>query len=97
MCLGWIFFRAATVRQAVKYLAQLRHWTWQPTYATAFAYLAIFTLPLFMIDLRLDRTGEAYLFESAPYRWQFAAATAALVAIAFLTDPRPNIFIYFRF
>jgi alginate O-acetyltransferase complex protein AlgI len=97
VCFALVLFRAPSLRQAAEFLGQLAHWTWQPTYVSAFLYLAIFTLPLFAIDLRLEHTGEEYLFQSARYRWQVATAAAALVLIAFLTDPQPNLFIYFRF
>jgi alginate O-acetyltransferase complex protein AlgI len=97
VCLGWVFFRAPSVGQAVAYLGQFAHWAWRPMYASAIAYLAIFTLPLLAIDRHLERTGEEYLGQTARYRWQVAAAAAAVVAIALLSDPRPNIFIYFRF
>jgi D-alanyl-lipoteichoic acid acyltransferase DltB (MBOAT superfamily) len=97
VCFAFVFFRAPSVRQAIEFLGQLARWSWEPTYASAFAYLAVFTLPLLAIDLRLERTGEEYLFQSARSPWQVATAAAALVLIAFLTDPQPNIFIYFRF
>jgi alginate O-acetyltransferase complex protein AlgI len=97
VCLGWVLFRASSVSQAMAYLGQLAHWTWQPAYASAIAYLAIFTLPLYAIDLRLEQTGEEYLGQTARFGWQVAAAAAALLAIGFLTDPQPNIFLYFRF
>jgi alginate O-acetyltransferase complex protein AlgI len=97
VCLGWILFRAPSVGQAMAYLGQLAHWSWRPTYASALAYLAIFTVPLLAIDWRLERSGEEYLGQHARLPWQVATAAAALVAIAFLTDPRPNIFIYSRF
>jgi alginate O-acetyltransferase complex protein AlgI len=97
VCFGFVLFHVPSLRAAVEYFGQLAHWSWQPTYASALLYLAIFTVPLFAIDLRLEHTGEEYLFQSARYRLQIATAAAAVIAIAFLADPQPNVFFYFRF
>src|SRR5262249_26232512 len=78
VCLSFVLCRASSVRRAGEFLAQLTRWSWQPTYVSAFAYLAIFTLPLLAIDLRLEQTGEEYVFQSARPRVQVAMAAAAL-------------------
>jgi alginate O-acetyltransferase complex protein AlgI len=97
VCFGWIFFRATSIGAAWAYLGQFAHWGWRPTYPAAIAYLAIFTLPLFLVDLRLEATGEEYLFQTGRYRWQVAAAAAAVIAVAILSQGASTTFIYFQF
>ncbi|HTA75083.1 MAG TPA: MBOAT family protein [Gemmatimonadaceae bacterium] len=97
VCFGWIFFRAASFGAAWAYLRQFTNWAWRPTYLSALAYLAIFTLPLFAMDLRLERTGEEYLGQTARYRWQIAAAAAAVIAVAIFSQGESSAFIYFQF
>ena len=97
VCFGWIFFRAASIGAAWAYLRQFTNWAWRPTYPAAFAYLAIFTLPLFAMDLRLEGTGEEYLGQTARYRWQVAAAAAAVIAVAIFSQGESSAFIYFQF
>jgi alginate O-acetyltransferase complex protein AlgI len=97
VCFGWIFFRAASFGAAWAYLRQFTNWAWRPTYLSALAYLAIFTLPLFAMDLRLESTGEEYLGQTARYRWQIAAAAAAVIAVAIFSQGESSAFIYFQF
>jgi D-alanyl-lipoteichoic acid acyltransferase DltB (MBOAT superfamily) len=97
VCFGWILFRATSIGAAWTYLGQFAHWAWRPTYVAALAYLAIFTIPLFLIDLRLEQTGEEYLFQTGRFRWQVAAAAAAVVAVAVLSPGESTAFIYFQF
>jgi D-alanyl-lipoteichoic acid acyltransferase DltB (MBOAT superfamily) len=97
VCFGWIFFRAASIGEAWAYLAQFTRWAWRPTYPAALAYLAIFTLPLLAIDLRLEHSGEEYLGQTARYPWQILAAAAAVIAVAMLSQGESSAFIYFQF
>jgi len=97
VCFGWIFFRATSFGAAWEYLRQFTNWAWRPTYLPALAYLAIFTLPLFAMDLRLESTGEEYLGQTARYRWQVAAAAAAVIAVAIFSQGESSAFIYFQF
>ncbi|HTD62494.1 MAG TPA: MBOAT family protein [Gemmatimonadaceae bacterium] len=97
VCFGWIFFRATSFGAAWAYLHQFTNWAWRPTYVSALAYLAIFTLPLFAMDLRLESTGDEYLGQSARFRWQIAAAAAAVIAVAIFSQGESSAFIYFQF
>jgi len=97
VCFGWIFFRAASFGAAWAYLRQFTNWAWRPTYVSALAYLAIFSLPLFAMDLRLESTGDEYLGQSARFRWQIAAAAAAVIAVAIFSQGESSAFIYFQF
>ncbi len=50
VCIAWIFFRAQSLHQAVQFLAALRVWEWRPEFVTAYKFLAIFSIPLFLMD-----------------------------------------------
>lgn len=80
VCLGWLFFRANTAGDAFAILAALRHWDWRPEYLTALQFLALFSLPLFLLDLRMARHAEEYPFENGA-RDRGRALTAAVTAI----------------
>jgi len=97
VCFAWVFFRASTFHEATDYLAQLRHWTWTPVLGSVICYLALAIVPLLLIDLRLEHTGEEYALQSARFRWQLAAAAGAVLCIAFLSESTANAFIYFQF
>jgi alginate O-acetyltransferase complex protein AlgI len=104
ICFGWLFFRADSVGEAFSLLAGLGHLAWRPEYRTAFQFLLMFSLPLFLLDLRMERAGEEYPFEKAArgyeqasYRRRIAVATCALVLVALLAASESNAFIYFQF
>ena len=92
-----IFFRAPSLGEAVQLLGGLSNFAWRREYASAFAILAIFSIPLFVIDLVLERTKEEYLFAGSPYAWRTALAAVALLVLTFFSGTDPNAFIYFQF
>ena len=63
VCFAWVFFRATTITGAVRMLAGARVWDWRPEYFTAFKFLGVFALPLFIVDLVLEARQEEYVFE----------------------------------
>jgi hypothetical protein len=68
VCLGWLFFRADTVGDAFRMLGGLGNLAWQPEYLTALKFLVLFTVPLFLLDLRMERHAEEYPFEKTALR-----------------------------
>lgn len=92
-----IFFRAPSVSEAAAMFRGLTRWEWRPEYIPAMKFLAVFTLPLFLLDLALEYRGEEYLFEKAGFveRYALAGALAALT-LAF-AGSQTNAFIYFQF
>jgi hypothetical protein len=76
VCLAWVFFRAESVSEAFALLAGLGRLDWRPEYATALQFLVLFTVPLFLLDLRMERYGEEYPFENAVPRGMDAAPAA---------------------
>jgi alginate O-acetyltransferase complex protein AlgI len=97
VCLGWIFFRAESLASAVALLQGLGHLAWQPEYLVAFKFLALFTVPLFLLDLYLDRSGQEYFLQERTPLIRVAVACSALVLIVFFSANQANAFIYFQF
>src|SRR5215467_9756405 len=97
VCMAWIFFRAPSMAAAWAMLKGLTKWSWRPEFPSAFMFLALFTIPLFLLDLFLERTGDEYAFESWALRPRVAFGLACALIIAFLGANEANAFIYFRF
>ena len=97
VCLAWILFRAQSITEAVRLLGGLGRWTWRPEFLTALTFLAVFSIPLFVLDLLLEWRSEEYVFEmtGAPLRIGWAMALVAVVV--FFSANQLNAFIYFRF
>jgi len=104
VCLGWLFFRATSLSQATELLAGLTHWVWRSEFATAFAFLALFTVPLFLLDLRLERKHEEYPGENwlpgdakSTFARRAALAISLVAAVLIFGATKPSAFIYFQF
>jgi hypothetical protein len=97
VCFSWIFFRGESLSSAWTFIAGLGHWSWQPDYLAATKFLIAFSLPLFMLDLYLEATGDEYLFESRPHFQRVAVALTCVLAIIFFGANQANAFIYFQF
>ena len=76
VCFAWIFFRAPTPRASISMVAAMADWQWSRSFAPAFLYLAIFSVPLLAIDLYMERSAEEYPAQRAAFAWQLSAATA---------------------
>jgi D-alanyl-lipoteichoic acid acyltransferase DltB (MBOAT superfamily) len=96
-CLTLVFFRAPSLTEAVQFLSGLSNLAWRSEYAPAFVMLALFSFPLFVVDLALERTNEEYPFARTRYAYRTGVATAALVVLAFFSGSDGNAFIYFQF
>jgi hypothetical protein len=75
-------------------LGKLQLASWFPSAAI---FLAFFALPLFLLDLTLERRGEEYIFQRSP---QFSRIAAGLVLAGLLVAFSANsnaAFIYFQF
>jgi alginate O-acetyltransferase complex protein AlgI len=97
VCLTWIFFRATSVHGAFVFLRGLTSLAWEPEYFTAFKFLALFSVPMFLMDLRMERNDEEYIFQRASPVFRTALGVSALAAIAFFSANQANTFIYFQF
>jgi len=96
-CLTLLFFRAPSLGAAVQMVGGLLDVGWRSEYFAAFAMLAIFSLPLLIVDLLMEASGEEYPLAKAPYGLRTACATAALFLLALFTGNDTNAFIYFQF
>jgi D-alanyl-lipoteichoic acid acyltransferase DltB (MBOAT superfamily) len=104
VCIGWLFFRANSLSHAVQLLGGLSHCSWRAEYATAFAFLALFTIPLFLLDLVLERGGQEYPGEKwtppdgkSAFTGRVALATILVVLVLVFGATQPSAFIYFQF
>jgi len=97
VCLSWIFFRAESLGSALSLLHGLGRFQWHPEYMVAIKFLALFALPLFLVDLYLEYSGEEYVLERGLPIVRVAVACGALVAITFFSANQANAFIYFQF
>jgi alginate O-acetyltransferase complex protein AlgI len=97
VCLGWVFFRAPGLREAATFLRGLGSFVWVPEYGIAFRFLALFTAPLFLIDVFNEARGEEFLFETGPEMRRVSVGVAMMAVVALLAANQLNAFIYFRF
>lgn len=97
VCLAWIFFRAQSMRAAIQFLGGLSRPEWRPEFLTAYKFLALFSIPLFLMDLCLEARDEEFLFQKRPPMNQLAYATALTLVVALFSANEANAFIYFQF
>lgn len=97
VCLTWVFFRAASVRDALEMLGHLFQRTPLSEYWPAFFYLSFFAGLMLFVDLALERRGSEYLGEEFSGHLQIAVALICLGLVAFLGAGEMNAFIYFQF
>jgi alginate O-acetyltransferase complex protein AlgI len=97
VCLAWIFFRAQTLSASLSMLRDLGNWTWTSSYSAAFMYLLAIALPMLAIDLYMEHSSEEYPTQKASFGWQLAAASAAVLVIAYGAAYQPSPFVYFQF
>lgn len=98
VCIGWVFFRAESVGQAWHFIYfGVTRVQWIPEYATAVAFLIMFTLPMFVIDLINERRGEEYLFERAHPYTRVGIGSILMLATLLFAGSKSNAFIYFQF
>ena len=97
VCLSWVFFRAQSMTDAFHMLSGLSLFEWRPEFVTGYKFLALFSLPLFVLDLLLEARHEDFLFQrtAAPAQWVYASALVLMVA--FLSANESSAFIYFQF
>jgi alginate O-acetyltransferase complex protein AlgI len=96
-CLSMVFFRAASLTEAVAFLRGLTTVVWRPEYLSAAVMLAAFSMPLFLVDLFLDGRDLEYPFARTHYGFRTGLAAAALLLLAFFAGNELNAFIYFQF
>lgn len=94
--LAWIFFRAESISKAW----YLLHWrTSAPTLVDyyALAYVAVFALAMFGLDLLLENSGEEYPLAERPPSWRLTAGVTLAALTLLFAGNQLNAFIYFQF
>ncbi len=97
VCFAWIFFRARSVQYAFSFIRGLAFFVWRPEFVTACKFLAIFSIPLFLMDILLEARDEEFLFEKTQQKTQLAFASALVLIVAVFSANQANAFIYFQF
>jgi len=97
VCFAWVFFRATSVSEAFHLLSDLSISAARPELTTAALVTAVIATICILMDLRLEKTGEEYLFQSLEPQRRFATGTAFLAATLLFAGSEPNAFIYFQF
>jgi alginate O-acetyltransferase complex protein AlgI len=97
VCLGWIFFRAESLGSGWGMLRGLTRWGWRPELPSAFLFLAMFSVPLMLLDLSLESSGDEYYLASGTTQSRVVFGLACAAVIAFLGANQANAFIYFQF
>jgi hypothetical protein len=97
VCFTWVFFRADSCSDAIRFLSGIKTFSWRSEYFAAAKFLALFTIPLFLLDLVLEKTGDEYPGQSYFVLYRFAIAGALLIITVFLSANHANAFIYFQF
>lgn len=96
-CLSLAFFRATSLHSAVEFLSGLSNFAWRSEYLSALLMLCLFSLPLFVVDLLLEASGQEYPFAKSSYALRTGLAAAAVIVLALFSGNTFNAFIYFRF
>jgi D-alanyl-lipoteichoic acid acyltransferase DltB (MBOAT superfamily) len=97
VCFSWIFFRGESISAAFKFLRGVSVWHWEPAYLAATKFLIAFSLPLFLLDLYLEASGDEYLFQTRPHFQRVAVALTSILIIVMFGANQANAFIYFQF
>ena len=87
--------RACTPRSPCS--AACAHSSWAPGYTIALRFLALFAIPLFVMDVINETRGEEYVFETAVETRRVAVGVALMAVVAVFAANQLNAFIYFRF
>jgi D-alanyl-lipoteichoic acid acyltransferase DltB (MBOAT superfamily) len=97
VCAAWIFFRASSFAAAAALFRGLGNLHWEPQYFPAFEFLAAFSLPLFLLDIGLEHSGQEYVFQQRSPVFRTGWAMAMIVFLALFTANQASAFIYFQF
>lgn len=97
VCFTWIFFRAASLEDALRFIGNLFRRSTTPDLLPAFFFLAFFVALILAMDLTVERSGGEYVFQNLSPSLQIAGAVAGFLLVAFLSTGGTSAFIYFQF
>lgn len=95
--LSWVFFRAKSVTDAFRMLGSLSHFEWQSQYGPEILFLGIVSALILAVDLRLETSGEEYVFQRSNLIAPVCTAAVMAVLMVILAASETNAFIYFQF
>jgi hypothetical protein len=93
----WIFFRAKSLGAALEMLRNLAHFQWQRQYSSEMLFLAVISGAMMLIDWRLERYDEEYVFQKAYLSAPVVACGIMTVLMVLFAASETNAFIYFQF
>jgi alginate O-acetyltransferase complex protein AlgI len=96
---AWVFFRAQSVGEALRFLGGLGAWSMASFPAAAFGLLAVYSVPLYLLDLNLERGGVERECAGQGNRMPLRLAMAGLLLVAWALGgaSEANAFLYFQF
>lgn len=97
VCLAWIFFRAASLSEALQQLGGLLVWQWSDVYLLAAQYLAVFGGLMLLVDLCLEKSKGEYLSDGRNLYLRVLVGCVLCVCVTLLGANQSNAFIYFQF
>jgi alginate O-acetyltransferase complex protein AlgI len=97
VCAAWIFFRAASLKEALHVFQGLGVWEWRPYFATVIGILIVVCGLMLAVDLRLEKYEEEYVFQHAALPQQLAIFGCFVGAVILFSASQSNAFIYFQF
>ena len=93
----WIFFRAKSLSAALEMLRNLTHFHWERQYGPEILFLAVISGAMMLIDWRLEKYNEEYVFEKAQLSAPVFACVTMVVLMAAFAASETSAFIYFQF
>jgi len=98
VCLGWLFFRAETLEQALGMLAALGGtWAWSDFASTCAGSILFFAGPWLLLDAWLERRNDSLALTRAAWPWRLAVYAYIVAMLLFFPAPVAVEFIYFQF
>jgi len=97
ICLTWIIFRAPSLGDAWVFIQGLGSIGTPQNLGSAFVMLAMFSLPLLLMDILEDARGEEFLGERSSVAVQLVLASLLLLSILLFAANAQSAFIYFQF
>jgi alginate O-acetyltransferase complex protein AlgI len=96
-CFAWIFFRAQSITDALSFFSGLGDWHVDPGHLPLFWMLAMFSIPMFVLDLIEHHRDEEFIAEKSSPRVQAVVGVAMLMAVILFSANSSAAFIYFQF
>jgi D-alanyl-lipoteichoic acid acyltransferase DltB (MBOAT superfamily) len=97
VCIAWVFFRSTSIAEAWSLLGAISIWDWQPLFGITAQFLAIYAVPMILIDLTLERSQSEYLFAERSYPVRVLTGFGLGVLTTLFGANQANAFIYFQF